>query len=70
MQYYNIGSIPNSPIHYNFAWSLNQYKTDSKNNKEAWDELEHSIAANIADEIIVGATSTFIEITAIKTFEI
>ncbi len=48
-----------------YYWSLNKYKdslksakkdTDSETLVEAWDELEKSIVANLADEIKVGIT--------------
>lgn len=56
-------------------WSMSSYKNelekhagDSKNASEAWDELEKSIIANIADEIKVGIVGKTVEITVFKSF--
>ena len=35
---------------------------------EAWDELEKSIVANIADEVIVGARTNYVDIIVVKKF--
>lgn len=52
-------------------WSLNVYKQklmDSKEHEEAWDELEKSIVAKIADDVVVSIKGRDVEITAKKTF--
>ena len=36
--------------------------------KEAWDELEKSIVANLADEVSVNTVSSTVEITISKAF--
>ena len=55
-----------------FNWSLSQYKSgidkDSEEAEKAWDELEKSIVASIADEVIVRVTGSCAEITICKTF--
>lgn len=52
------------------AWSLNSYKqgADSSNDTEAWDELEKSIIANLADDVIVGVIGKKVDIIIKKTF--
>lgn len=50
------------------SWSLREYinsvrSTERENNIDAWDELEHSIIANIADDVVV--TSTVDSVTII-----
>ena len=55
-----------SPSAYDKIWSLDGYKGRVPQGSAAWDEMERSIVANIADDIIVGATATYIELTAIK----
>jgi hypothetical protein len=52
------------------AWSLGQYKTivQQENRKEAWDELEKSIIASIADDVIVGVKGKQASIVIIKKF--
>ncbi len=54
-----------------YLWSLKQYKEDVGNDGksgEAWDELEKSIVANIADEINVKIVGPNVEIIIFKTF--
>ena len=43
-------------------------KTTQKENKEAWDELEKSIIANLADDVLVGVRKDKVEILIIKKF--
>ena len=56
-----------------YDWSLNTYRseveqgTDDKA-KEAWDELEKSIIANIADEVKIGIKGSSVNITVYKKF--
>ena len=69
-----------SPVGYNVAmdsyvWSMNQYKTEvegiAEENTaaaEAWDELEKSIVANLADEVSVAIVDNDVEITIYKAF--
>lgn len=51
------------------SWSLNNYKNEAYKEKleEDTDELEHSIVANLADDIIVAVKGKFVEITIKKT---
>ncbi|MBQ7570075.1 MAG: hypothetical protein IJT22_04015, partial [Synergistaceae bacterium] len=57
-----------------YSWSMSKYKNQVKDNKnnlaweEAWDELEKSIIANIADDIQVGVNASQVEIVVIKEF--
>ena len=55
-----------------FTWSLSQQKAELERrggeNKEAWDELEKSIVANLADEVSVNIVSSTVEITIFKAF--
>ena len=54
---------------YAYYWSLNQYKNDvKKEEKEAWDELEKSVIASIADDVIVGVKGKNAEIIVTKKF--
>lgn len=57
------------------AWSLNKYRAEVENSRdkdgaaaEAWDELERSVVANLADEVRVGIQDSSVEITIFKTF--
>ncbi|MBR1673201.1 MAG: hypothetical protein IJ702_09775 [Fretibacterium sp.] len=57
-----------------YSWSMQKYKdgvassrdTDNPLAAEAWDELEKSIVANIADEVRVGVTKGSVELVIIK----
>ena len=53
-----------------YAWSLNSYKNYAGDNKEgdAWDELEKSIIANLADDVIVGVIGKNVDIVIKKKF--
>lgn len=58
-----------------YMWSMNQYRTAVDQNRfadskaeEAWDELEKSIVASIADEVKVHIVGSSVEITIIETF--
>ncbi len=52
------------------AWSLSSYKDCAGGNKEteAWDELEKSIIANLADDVIVGVIGKKVDIVIKKKF--
>ncbi len=59
-----------------YSWSMQKYKESLKNNEnendetvsEAWDELEKSIIANIADDVQVGIKNNMISIVILKKF--
>lgn len=55
-----------------YNWSLSDYRAAVKNageeGIEAWDELEKSIVANIADEITVSVLGYKVELTVFKKF--
>ena len=55
-----------------FVWSLKNYKTsletvteEDDHSKEAWDELERSIVASIANDVIVGVKKDSVDLTII-----
>lgn len=52
-------------------WSLNQYRESLKagENGEAWDELEKSVVANLADEVRIGIVGGKVEMVIFKTFD-
>ncbi len=58
------------------VWSLSQYRTsvyEDKDTKEeaeeAWDELEKSIIANLADDVIVGVKDNHVTLTIVKNLK-
>ncbi len=57
-----------SPMGYSQQWSLSNYRNRAAGDSEAWDELEKSIIANIADDVTVGILNNTVEITVKKSF--
>ena len=57
-------------VDYSYLWSLTQYKSAVQNEKqaEAWDELEKSVLAAAADDVIVGVKGNRAEIVIMKKF--
>ncbi|MCR5725389.1 MAG: hypothetical protein K6G80_09925 [Treponema sp.] len=51
------------------SWSMNAWRIKAEGAKgEAWDELEKSIVANIADDVIVGVQGKRVDIIVKKSF--
>ena len=59
-------------ISYSYAWTMmnyiNQQKKVTANNEAEWDQLEKSIVAKLADDVIVGVKSRKVEIIIKKEF--
>ena len=55
-----------------YAWSMQKYKAEvgaeRDDEPDAWDELEKSIIANIADEVSVGVRKDGVELVVHKNF--
>ena len=55
-----------------YSWSMQKYKSDVESsraeNPDAWDELEKSIIANIADDVNVGVRRDSAELAVHKKF--
>ncbi|MCR5142759.1 MAG: hypothetical protein K6C68_09575 [Ruminococcus sp.] len=62
------------PITDEMAWSLMNYinafdrEEEKQNRSEAWDELEKSIIANLADDVVVGVLNGKVDIVVKKKF--
>ena len=76
LETYNMSMLFNSAIEYSvgmestYNWSLNKYrKVVKQDNKEDWDELEKSIIANLADDVIVGVKGKRANIVVVKNFK-
>ena len=73
-RFFMMGATNINPISDNMAWSLMSYKNafdseeEMQNKAEAWDELEKSIIANLADDVIVGVLGGKVEIVVKKAF--
>ena len=55
---------------YTYIWSLCNYKTAVEEEDDAFAELERSIVANLADDIIVGVRGKRVEIVVKKSFDV
>ena len=55
---------------YSYFWRLGEYRNyvEREEKKEAWDELEKSVIASVADDVIVGVKGKCAEIVIIKKF--
>ena len=55
---------------YSYLWSLHNYKNtvDKEENAEDWDELEKSVIASVADDVIVGVKGKRANIIIVKNF--
>ena len=57
-------------LDHSYLWSLGEYKASVRTEKreQAWDELEKSIIASVADDVIVGVKGRQASIVVIKKF--
>ena len=65
--FYDMGAVVQTM--YINTWSLNSYKENVNDNTEEWDELEKSIIANLADDVIVGVKGKKVDIIIKKRFD-
>ena len=68
-EYYDI-TDHYSGMDYACLWSLDNYRTNVKKEEktEAWDELEKSVIASVADDVIVGVKGKRADIIVVKKF--
>ena len=57
-------------VDYSYLWTLEQYRKQLKEQAqaEAWDELEKSVIASVADDVIVGVKGKRADIVIVKKF--
>ena len=56
-------------LDYSYLWSLDNYRsTVVEEETEKWDELEKSVIASVADDVIVGVKGRHADITVVKKF--
>lgn len=67
---YNMATGYSEVLDYSYFWSLDQYRNNVKKTKEqaANDELEKSIVASLADDVIVGVKGKKANIIIVKKF--
>ena len=55
---------------YSYLWSLDRYRNTVKQEEkaDAWDELEKSVIASVADDVLVGIKGKNAEIVIVKKF--
>ncbi|MBO5907665.1 MAG: hypothetical protein J6Q85_05920 [Clostridia bacterium] len=60
----------NEGVDYSYLWTLDQYRNSVKEKEqtEAWDELEKSVIASVADDVIVGVKGNQADIIIVKKF--
>ena len=57
-------------VNYDYLWRLDEYRSSVKKEEqsEAWDELEKSVIASAADDVIVGVKGRKADIIIVKKF--
>jgi hypothetical protein len=67
---YGLSAGYSEGVDYSYLWRLEEYKSSVKKEEqaEAWDELEKSVIASVADDVIVGIKGKRAEIVIIKKF--
>lgn len=57
-------------LDYSYYWTLDQYRSTVKKEEQAddWDELEKSVIASVADDVIVGVKGSQADIIIVKKF--
>ncbi len=67
-----LGAVDDGMSEAVYAWSMQKYKqgveAEKNNEPDAWDELEKSIIANIADDVSVGVLRDKVTLTVSKKF--
>ena len=53
---------------YSYLWTLEQYRNsvNTEEQAEAWDELEKSVIASVADDVIVGVKGNRVDVVIVK----
>jgi hypothetical protein len=67
---FGLGTGYSECIDYAYLWRLEEYRNSVKKEEhaEAWDELEKSVIASVADDVIVGVKGKCAEVVIIKKF--
>ena len=67
---FSLGTGYSEGVDYAYIWRLDEYKSTVKKEEqtEAWDELEKSVIASAADDVIVGVKGRKADIIIVKKF--
>ena len=67
---FGVGTGFSEGVDYSYLWRLEEYRNSVKKEEkeEAWDELEKSVIASVADDVIVGVKGKNAKVVIIKKF--
>ena len=67
---FSLGTGYSEGVDYAYIWRLDEYRSTVKKEEqtEAWDELEKSVIASAADDVIVGVKGRKADIIIVKKF--
>jgi hypothetical protein len=67
---FNLATGYSEGVDYAYLWSLENYRNTVKKGEqeEAWDELEKSVIASVADDVVVGIKGKKADIIIVKKF--
>ena len=67
---FGLGTGYSEGVNYAYLWRLEEYRDSVKKEEqaEAWDELEKSVIASVADDVIVGVKGRQAKIIIVKKF--
>ena len=67
---FGLGTGYSEGVDYSYLWRLEQYRKSVKKDgqAEAWDELEKSVVASVADDVIVGVKGRQANVIIVKKF--
>ena len=67
---FGLGTGYSEGVDYAYLWSLEEYRNSVKQEEqaEAWDELERSVIASVADDVTVGVKGRQAQIVIVKKF--
>ena len=68
---YGLATGYSEGVDYTYLWSLAQYRDTVRQeaSADAWDELEKSVIASVADDVMVGIVGRRVDIVIVKAFE-
>ena len=69
-QVFRMSAAYSEGVDYSYLWSLDEYRNTVKKEEQTaeWDELEKSVIASVADDVIVGVKGKNANIVIVKKF--
>lgn len=65
---FGLGGGYSDGVDYAYLWRLEEYRSSVKQEKQAWDELEKSVIASVADDVTVGVKGKCAKVVVVKKF--